>query len=66
MKHLLIVLLLTGCATTTQPELPEGAEASAPAIGSVAFWRWAGKAVITLINSTEIKVNIDTTQKEAP
>jgi hypothetical protein len=29
-------------------------------------WCWAGKAIITLITSTEIKVNIDATQKEAP
>ncbi len=58
MKHLLIVLLLTGCATTTQPELPEGAESSSSAIGSVAFWRWAGKAVITMLNSVSVKIEV--------
>jgi|APIni6443716594_1056825.scaffolds.fasta_scaffold6760079_1 hypothetical protein len=58
MKILLIVLLLTGCATT-QPELPEGAESSA-AVGSVSLWRWAGKVVLKLVTNTQVKVEIKT------
>jgi hypothetical protein len=57
MKHLLIVLLLAGCATV-QPELPDGAEATSPAVGSVSFWRWVGKAIMALISTAEIKVEI--------
>lgn len=56
MKRLLIVLLLTGCATT-QPNLPEGTESSA-AIGSVSFWRWAGKVVMRLVTNTQVKVEV--------
>jgi starvation-inducible outer membrane lipoprotein len=58
MKILLIVLLLTGCATT-QPELPEGAESSA-AVGSASFWRWAGKVVMQLVTNTQVKVEVKT------
>lgn len=58
MSRLLIVLLLAGCATTAQPELPADAETSAAAIGTVAFWRWAGRAVITMINSVSVKVEV--------
>lgn len=57
MKHLIIVLLLTGCATA-KPELPEGAEASAPAVGSVALWRWIGKAALQLISNTTVKIEL--------
>ena len=55
MKHALIALLLTGCAS--QPTMPEGFESSA-AVGSVAFWRWSGKAILQLITNTNVNVDI--------
>lgn len=55
MRMLVLCLILVGCATS--PVLPEDTEASA-AIGSVSFWRWAGRAVMALINASEIKVEL--------
>jgi uncharacterized protein YceK len=61
MKHLLICLILSGCATVQPVETSDG-EASA-AIGNVSFWRWAGRVVITMIEAFDIKVNIETKEK---
>ncbi len=63
MKRLLIVLLLAGCASAPVEPLPEGAEASAPAVGSVAFWRWAGRAALALIENITINIDMKDPQK---
>lgn len=55
MRILILTLVLVGCATV--PELSEDTESSA-AVGSVSFWRWAGRAVISLIQASEIKVEL--------
>lgn len=62
MKALLLVAtLLTGCAAA--PQQPEPETQASAAVGSASFWRWVGRAVITLLGNTEVKVNIDTKEK---
>ena len=60
MKPIILSLaLLTGCATPVPIEpLPDGAEASGAAVGSVAFWRWAGRAALKLISNTTVNIDV--------
>lgn len=56
MRMLVLYVILAGCASVPV-KLDEGTQASA-AVGSVSFWRWAGRAIMTLIHISEIKIEL--------
>ena len=54
MKALVLtIVLLSGCASMAPTDIEP------QAIVPVSLWRWIGRAFMTIIGNTEIKVNIE-------